>query len=669
MSKTIALVGNPNCGKSTLFNILTGSNQYVGNWPGVTVEKKLGQVRRNKMELTVVDLPGIYSLATSTLEEVVTREYIESDEVDLIVNIVDASNLERNLFLTLQLMEIGKPMIVALNMMDVLRAHGDTLDVADLSKHLGIPMIEIVASKHLGIDTLIEAMEDDHTPVKFIPLYRPKIMKLIETIEKTLKIDVAPKMHAIRFLEEGMSAALGHNKGPVDLIALNTLVEESLKDEDLDRDMIISDEKYRFITELSGHVLKRNESDVKTLTHKIDALVTHRILAFPIFLGVMWIVFMLAFGPLGSFLKTYFEYFIHVIIIQNIAGFLTYLGVSTWVYNLVVDGILGGVGSVLGFLPEITILFIVLSILEDTGYMARAAFIMDRVLRRFGLSGKSFIPMIIGFGCTVPALMATRTLENEKDRRLTMMIIPFMSCSARFPIYAVFAAALFTNNQALAVYSMYILGIVVAILSGIFLKRFVTKGTVSSFIMELPEYHRPTLRNLFLHTWDKVRGFVIKAGTVLLLASIVIYLMSTYTFGLQPALTQVDSMIGSIGTFIAPIFAPLGFGDWKSSISLLVGFVAKEAVVSTLGVLHGVGGNAADNSAALLGPIRAAYTPLSGFAFMTFTLLYLPCIAAFATLKREMNSWKWTFIAVGYQTGVAYVLALLIYQGGKLMGF
>jgi ferrous iron transport protein B len=669
MKKTIALVGNPNCGKSTLFNILTGSNQYVGNWPGVTVEKKLGQVRRNKMELTVVDLPGIYSLSTSTLEEVVTREYIESDEVDLIVNIVDASNLERNLFLTLQLMEIGKPMIIALNMMDVLRAHGDTLDVDHLSQHLGITMIEIVASKNQGIDVLIEAMEVTHPPVKFIPFYRPKIMKLIDSIEKILKIDVAPKMHAIRFLEEGMSAALGHNKGPVDLIALNTMVENSLNGEDLDRDMIISDEKYRFITELSGHVLKRNESDVKTLTHKIDALVTHRILAFPIFLGVMWIVFMLAFGPLGSFLKTYFEYFIHVIVIQNIAAFLTYFGVSPWVYNLVVDGILGGVGSVLGFLPEITILFIVLSILEDTGYMARAAFIMDRVLRRFGLSGKSFIPMIIGFGCTVPALMATRTLENEKDRRLTMMIIPFMSCSARFPIYAVFAAALFTNNQALAVYSMYLLGILVAILSGIFLKHFVTKGSVSSFIMELPEYHRPTLRNLFLHTWDKVRGFVIKAGTVLLLASIVIYLMSTTTFSLQPALTQVDSMIGSIGTFIAPIFAPLGFGDWKSSISLLVGFVAKEAVVSTLGVLHGVGGNAADNASALVEPIRAAYTPLSGFAFMTFTLLYLPCIAAFATLKREMNSWKWTFIAVAYQTGVAYVLALLIYQGGKLMGF
>ncbi len=668
MSKTIALVGNPNCGKSTIFNILTGSNQYVGNWPGVTVEKKLGKIKPNKSELTVVDLPGIYSLSTSTLEEVITREYIESDEVDLIVNIVDASNLERNLFLTLQLMEIGKPMIVALNMMDVLRTHKDELNIAHLSKHLGVEMLEIVAAKGQGIEALIQAMNHDHIPAPLLSFYRPKIQKLINKVKSSLQIDVSPTLHAIRFIEEGMSAALGHQKEPVDLIALNLMVEDVLKDEKLDRDMIISDEKYRFITELSSHVLIRSQSEKKTLTHQIDALVTNRWLAFPIFFGVMWVVFMLAFGPFGAFLKTGFEYLIHVIIIQNIAQLLTLIGVSPWVYGLVIDGILGGVGSVLSFLPEITILFVVLSILEDTGYMARAAFIMDRILRRFGLSGKSFIPMIIGFGCTVPALMATRTLENEKDRRLTMMIIPFMSCSARFPIYAVFAAALFTSNQALAVYAMYMIGIGVALLSGIILKGFVTQGSLSSFIMELPEYHRPTLRNLTLHTWDKVKGFAIKAGTVLLLASIVIYVMSTYTFSLQPAVSQIDSMIGSIGVFIAPIFRPLGFGDWRSSIALLVGFAAKEAVVSTLGVLYGVGGNASNNAASLLEPIRAAYTPLSGFAFMTFTLLYLPCIAAFATLKREMNSWKWTLIAVGYQTGVAYLLALIIYQGGKLMG-
>ena len=668
IKKTIALVGNPNCGKSTLFNTLTGSNQYVGNWPGVTVEKKLGKIKHTNHELTLVDLPGIYSLSTSTLEEVITREYVESGEVDLIVNVVDAANLERNLFLTLQLMEIGKPLIVVLNMIDVLKARGDVLDIPKLAKRLGVDVLDIVASKAEGIEALVEAMEADHHPAPFIELYSPKTLKLIKTIREALQISVSPNLHAIRFIEEGMVAALDHGKAAVDLSALNQTVDEALTGNPLDRDMIISDEKYRFITEVSREVLVRNANDKPTLSERIDAVLTHRLLAFPIFLLIMWGVFSLAFGPIGAWAKGYFEAFISAVI-GVIASFLTLIGVSDWVYALVVDGILGGVGSVLGFLPEITILFIVLSILEDTGYMARAAFIMDRILRKFGLSGKSFIPMIIGFGCTVPALMATRTLENEKDRRLTMIIVPFMSCSARFPIYAVFAAALFAKHQAVAVYSMYLLGIVVAILSGILLKRFVTQGHASNFILELPEYHWPTLRNLVMHTWDKIKGFIIKAGTLLVLASIVIYVMSTYTLTLQPAVDAADSIIGSIGTFIAPVFAPLGFGDWRSSIALIVGFVAKEAVVSTLGVLHGVGDAATAGISELAAPIQNAYTPLSGLAFMTFSLLYMPCIAAFATLKREMNSWKWTLIAVGYQTGVAYVIALLVYQVGTHWGF
>ena len=666
--KTIALVGNPNCGKSTLFNTLTGSNQYVGNWPGVTVEKKLGKIKRTDHELTLVDLPGIYSLSTSTLEEVITREFAESAEVDLIVNVVDAANLERNLFLTLQLMEIGKPMIVVLNMIDVLKARGDVLDIPKLSQRLGVDVVEVVASKAEGIEAVVEAMEAHHEPTRFIELYAPKTLKLIKTIRDSLKISVSPNLHAIRFIEEGMVAALDHGKDAIDLSALNQMVEETLHGNPLDRDMIISDEKYRFITELTQEVLVRKFNDRPTLSERIDAVLTHRLLAFPIFLLIMWGVFSLAFGPIGAFAKGHFESFISWVI-GGIAAFLSAIGVSEWVYALVVDGILGGVGSVLGFLPEITILFIVLSILEDTGYMARAAFIMDRILRKFGLSGKSFIPMIIGFGCTVPALMATRTLENERDRRLTMIIVPFMSCSARFPIYAVFAAALFSDHQAAAVYSMYLLGIAVAILSGIVLKRYVTKGITSNFILELPEYHWPTLRNLTLHTWDKIKGFIIKAGTILVLASIVIYVMSTYTFTLQPALDAADSIIGSIGTFIAPIFSPLGFGDWRSSIALIVGFVAKEAVVSTLGVLHGVGDAATAGISELAAPIQNAYTPLSGLAFMTFSLLYMPCIAAFATLKREMNSWKWTLIAVGYQTGVAYVVALLVYQIGTHLGY
>lgn len=669
MRKTIALVGNPNCGKTTVFNALTGSNQYVGNWPGVTVERKEGKLKFTQDDIKVVDLPGIYSLSTYSLEEVIAREFIESEEADLIVNIVDASNIERNLFLTLQLMEIGKPMIVVLNMMDVLKNRLDLLNVELLSNILKLEMVEIVAAKELGIKELVRILEKDHKRVEAIPFYRSHIQKLIDHVHQQLHIKNLGILHAVRFIEEGAQALLGHDIDPILIASLDEMVEQALKNEVMDRDMIISDEKYRFITSISSRVLIRNQSDKNTLTDKIDAWVTNRVLAIPIFLLIMAAVFMVAFGPLGAFIKTYFEIFINDGIIGSIASILTFLNVSPWLYDMIVNGILGGVGSVVGFLPEITILFLLLSILEDTGYMARAAFIMDRLLRRFGLSGKSFIPMMLGFGCTVPALMAARSLENERDRRLTMMITPFMSCSARFPIYAVFAAALFTEHQALVVYSMYLMGIVVAFVSGFVLKGFVTKNRVSNFLMELPEYHMPTLKNLWMHTWERVKDFLIKAGTILVLASIVIYIMNTFTFDFKPALNSVDSMIGSIGQFIAPIFAPLGFGDWRSSIALVIGFVAKEAVVSTLGVLYGVGGDVVENASALTEPLREAYTPLSAYAFMTFSLLYLPCIASFATMKREFNSWKWTLITVSYQTGVAYLMAFIVYQGGKLMGF
>ena len=489
MSVNIALVGNPNCGKTTLFNELTGSNQYVGNWPGVTVERKSGKVKNASQEITVTDLPGIYSLSTYSLEEVISREYVESSEADVIVNIVDASNLERNLFLTLQLMEVGKPMVIALNMMDVLKSRHDELDVGALSKELGLPIVGIVAAKGQGINELVDAiLQQQNKPTQFKTIYSPKILSLINKLEKELKIDVSAKMHAIRFIEEGLSATVGHPQDNLSAVKLDEMVEHDLQGMDMDRDMIISDEKYKYITAVSARVMKRSKTDRISMSERIDAIVTNRILAIPIFMMIMFLVFITAFGPIGSTLKTAFEYLINTLIIGNIAAFLTSIGVSSWLYSLIIDGMLGGVGSVLGFLPEIAVLFLMLSLLEDSGYMSRAAFIMDRVLRKFGLSGKSFIPMILGFGCTVPALMASRTLENERDRRLTMMITPFMSCGARFPVYAVFAAAFFSNNQAVVVYSMYVLGIVVAVLSGIFLKQFVTQGRMSNFIMELPEY-------------------------------------------------------------------------------------------------------------------------------------------------------------------------------------
>jgi ferrous iron transport protein B len=670
MGLHIALVGNPNSGKTTLFNDLTGSNQYVGNWPGVTVEKKTGKAKHGQIPIDITDLPGIYSFSTYTLEEVIAREFVESGDVDVIINIVDASNIERNLFLTLQLLEMRKPMVIAMNMMDVLKNRGTLLDCEALSKQLNVPIVPIVASRSQGIKELLQRAIEQMGIVPELPMiYNEQLENVIQMVEKKMKVDVMSRMHAVRFVEEGGIAVLGHTIDPVFLAQLNEEVEKKIAFKNIDRDMVISDEKYAYITNLvKGVTTQIKEKEKYTLSDKIDAVVTHRIFAIPIFLLIMFGLFSLSFGPVGSFFKSYFEWIIQEGVIIPISSLLELLEVSDWLYSLVVDGVLGGVGSVLSFLPEITILFLTLSILEDTGYMARAAFIMDRLLRKFGLSGRSFIPMIMGFGCTVPALMATRTLESERDRRLTMMITPFMSCGARFPIYAVFAAAFFAESQATVVFSIYLLGILVAVVSGIILKRFVTKGKISSFIMELPEYRWPTPKNLFLHTWDRVKGFIIKAGTVILVAMVIIWFLQSFDFSFRLVDDSINSIFGIIGTSLAVVFEPLGFGDWRSAMSLIVGLVAKEAVVGTLGVLYGVGEAAVENPELLSAPLRTVYTPLSAYAFMAFTLLYMPCIAAFAAMKREMNSWKWTLIAVTYQTGVAWLVAFVIYQGGLLMG-
>lgn len=666
MDLHIALVGNPNSGKTTLFNDLTGSTQYVGNWPGVTVEKKTGKMKYEGKQIQVTDLPGIYSFSTYSLEEVIAREFVEEGAIDVVVNIVDASNLQRNLFLSLQLIEMKKPVVIALNMMDVLESRGVTLDIAALSEALHVPVVPIVASKGKGIVELMRAVEATVGKEVVLPdVYHSDVESIISEIERKLPIEPCSRTHAIRFLEDGVVATVGHAMDPLALASLNQWVDEKVSKRLMDRDMIISDEKYSFITSITDKITSNTKtSEVKTTSDKIDSVLTHKYLAIPIFLLIMFGVFSMAFGPIGAFVKEYFEIFIEEVVISGIAGFLVSVGVSEWLYSLVVDGILAGVGSVLSFLPEISILFLMLSILEDSGYMARAAFIMDRLLRRFGLSGRSFIPMIMGFGCTVPALMAARTLESERDRRLTMMITPFMSCGARFPVYAVFAAAFFTDSQPLVVFSIYLMGILVAVISGIILKHFVTKGRVSSFIMELPEYRLPTIKNLWLHTWDRIKGFIIKAGTIILVAMVVIWFLQSYDFAFAMVEDSADSIFGRLGQAIAPIFAPLGFGEWRAAMSLIVGLIAKEAVVGTLGVLYGVGETAVESPELLTGPLKEVFTPLSAYAFMAFTLLYMPCIAAFATMKREMNSWKWTLIAVGYQTGVAWFVAFAIYQGG-----
>lgn len=664
----IALVGNPNSGKTTLFNELTGSNQHIGNWPGVTVEKKFGKAKINGTTVNIVDLPGIYSLATMSVEEVITREYVEKGDIDVIINIVDASNIERNLFLTLQLLEMGKPMIIALNMMDVLKYRGIEVDTKLLSSYLKTPIVPIIASKRKGIqEVLKKAVNQAGIVASPLDYYSESTNNMIKKVEENLSHneEFIPH-HAIRFIEEGPEVTIGWDIDVVQVAHLNEWVEEQFTTKDLDRDMIIADEKYNYISSILKGVLVKTKKDQESISDKIDKVMTHRVFAIPIFLAIMYGVFYMAFGPLGGFIKGYFESGIEWFII-SVANILVRMNVSDIVYGLVVEGILGGVGAVLSFLPEISMLFLMLSLLDSSGYMSRAAFIMDRVFRRFGISGRSFIPMLMGFGCTVPALMATRTLENEKERRLTMFIIPFMSCGAKFPVYAIFAAAFFASNQATVVFSIYVLGIVVAIVSGVILKQFISKGKATNFIMELPEYRLPTFKSLFIATWERIRGFVINAGTVILVAMIVIWLLQSFNFQLELVSDSADSIFGTIGRSIAFIFAPLGFGEWRAAMSLIVGFVAKEAVVGTLGVLYGVGEGVLESPDLLAGPLRTVFTPLSAYSFMVFTLLYLPCIAAFATLKREMNSWKWTFLAVGYQTGVAWIVAFLVYQIGSIV--
>jgi len=660
----IALAGNPNCGKTTLFNALTGSNQYVGNWAGVTVEKKSGFATVDGQKVEIIDLPGIYSLSTYTMEENIARDYIESDEASVIINIIDASHLERNLFLTLQLIEMNKPMVAALNMMDVLEARGDMLDIPTLSAELGIPVIPITASRGIGLTELLRAavaQTERPQPRKF---YRTKLQSTLEEIA-TLFGDVpCPMMHAAGYFEEGRAFVHSHDLPEENLQKMDALIEAYMAEETMDRDMVISAGKYDYIEAVIHRAVKKAPLKGLTITEKIDRVVTHRVLAIPIFLMVMFSVFYISFGPLGEWLKGWFEHLINDVAIAGVETLLKSANASPWAVSLVVDGALAGVGAVLSFLPQIALLFLMLSILEDSGYMARAAFIMDRLLGRFGLSGKSFIPMLMGFGCTVPALMASRTLENERDRRLTMMVTPFMSCSARMTVYAIIAGVFFPQNTYVVIFSIYVLGIAASLLSAILLSRRVMKGEKSSFLLELPEYRFPTARNLFLHTWDKVKGFVVKAGTVLLLSCIVIWFLQTFDFSLRMVENSENSIFGQIGKLIAPVFAPLGFGDWRVAIALLTGIIAKEAVVGTLGILFAV----EDVSvAALAAPLSAVFTPAAAYAFLVFVLLYVPCVAALATMYREMRSLKWTLFTIAYELALAWVLAFVVFQTGRLL--
>lgn len=672
MGIKIALAGNPNCGKTTIFNELTGSSQYVGNWPGVTVEKKEGKLKGHK-DVTIVDLPGIYSLSPYTLEEVVTRNFLIDERPDVIINIVDGSNIERNLYLTTQLVELGIPVVIALNMMDVVNKNGDMINTSKLSKSLGCEVLETSALKGKGLKELSDKAVEigKSTPkVTLLNTFSKDTEEVLSNIEKLLKgnsLIKNPRWFYIKLFERDEKVLeylkLDNNtKDKLDNLINN--YEESLDD---DAESIITTERYDYIGKIiTSCVKKKNNSNLST-SDKIDKVVTNRWLALPIFALVMLGIYYIAVTTIGTIATDWVNDTLFAELIQgNVSNWLMNMQVADWLHGLIVDGIIGGVGAVLGFVPQIMVLFFLISLLEDCGYMARVAFIMDRIFRRFGLSGKSFIPMLIGSGCSVPAVMASRTIENDRDRKMTIMLTPFIPCSAKLPVFALLAGAFFPS-QPWAAPSMYFLGIAMVILSGIILKKTkLFKGDPAPFVMELPQYRIPSLKGLLIHMWDRGKAFIIKAGTIIFVASGLIWFLQSFSWSLQMVDAQ-DSILASIGNVIAPIFAPLGFGNWQSAVATVTGFLAKENVVATFGVLFGLGAELTESDPNLVSTMGQLFNVVSAYSFMAFTLLAAPCFAAIGAIKREMGSWKWTFIAIGYQTGLAYVVSLIIYQVGRLI--
>ncbi|WP_414632448.1 ferrous iron transport protein B [Clostridium sp. UBA3061] len=672
MGIKIALAGNPNCGKTTIFNELTGSSQYVGNWPGVTVEKKEGKLKGHK-DVTIVDLPGIYSLSPYTLEEVVTRNFLIDERPDVIINIVDGSNIERNLYLTTQLVELGIPVVIALNMMDVVNKNGDIINTSKLSKSLGCEVLETSALKGKGLKELSDKAVEigKSTPkVTLLNTFSKDTEEVISNIEKLLKgnsLIKNPRWFYIKLFERDEKVLeylkLDNNtKDKLDNLINN--YEESLDD---DAESIITTERYDYIGKIITSCVKKKNNSNLTTSDKIDKVVTNRWLALPIFALVMLGIYYIAVTTIGAIVTDWVNDTLFAELIQgNVSDWLINMQVADWLHGLIVDGIIGGVGAVLGFVPQIMVLFFLISLLEDCGYMARVAFIMDRIFRRFGLSGKSFIPMLIGSGCSVPAIMASRTIENDRDRKMTIMLTPFIPCSAKLPVFALLAGAFFPS-QPWAAPSMYFLGIAMVILSGIVLKKTkLFKGDPAPFVMELPQYRIPSLKGLLIHMWDRGKAFIIKAGTIIFVASGLVWFLQSFSWSLQMVDAQ-DSILASIGNVIAPIFAPLGFGNWQSAVATVTGFLAKENVVATFGVLFGLGAELTESDPNLVSTMGQLFNVVSAYSFMAFTLLAAPCFAAIGATKREMGSWKWTFIAIGYQTGLAYVVSLIIYQVGRLI--
>lgn len=667
MSIQVALAGNPNCGKTTLFNGLTGATQYVGNWPGVTVEKKEGKYKEDK-DIKITDLPGIYSLSPYTLEEVVSREFLLNGNVDVVLNIIDGSNLERNLFLTTQILELGIPTVVAINMLDVIEKRKDTIDYKKLSKELGCPVLPISALKNTGIKELMaEVKKVANTQCKAKNIYAGKVLNALNTIETSLPSSIEASrrfFYAVKLFErdDKIEAAI---KSKADADVIET-VEKSMDD---DSESIITDARYTYITSVIKDCYKKGSKEVLTTSDKIDRIVTNRVLALPIFALVMWFVYYISVTTVGTIVTDWTnDVLFGEIIPPAVDSFLTSIQCADWLHGLIVDGIIGGVGAVIGFVPQMLVLFFFLAILEDCGYMARVAFIMDRIFRKFGLSGKSFIPMLIGTGCGVPAVMASRTIESDRDRKMTIMTTTFIPCGAKIPIIGLIAGAIFHGASWVAP-SAYFVGMAAVIISGIMLKK--TKlfaGDPAPFVMEMPAYHTPRAVNVLRSMWERGSSFIKKAGTIILLSTIVLWFLQGFGWekGAFGMVDDIDhSILSSIGQTFAWIFSPLGWGDWKAAVASATGLIAKENVVATFGQLYGFA-EVAEEGNEFWGQLSASFTPLAAYSFMVFNLLCAPCFAAMGAIKREMNNTKWFWIAIGYQCGFAYVCSLIVYQLGSL---
>jgi len=684
MGIKIALAGNPNCGKTTMFNALTGANQYVGNWPGVTVEKKEGKLKgkRKNDDIIVTDLPGIYSLSPYTLEEVVSRDYILNDDPDVIIDLVDATNIERNLYLTTQLIETGVPVVIALNMTDLLEKRGIKIDTNRLSMLLDCPIVETSALKQTGLDTLIETIKVANKKEVDLPreIFSKEMEAAVADVKGVLPDTISEdkkRWYAVKFLENDSKVVESMNLSAAAKAAVDKDRKELETKHDDDMESIVTDERYKFIQKIVETTVKKGK-DKLTTSDKIDRIVTNRILGIPIFIAVMFVVYYISVTTIGT-IVTDWTNDTFVVAVQDLASKgLEAAGVSSVIEGLVVDGIIGGIGAVLGFVPQMAILFLFLSILEDCGYMVRIAFVMDRVFRHFGLSGKSFIPLLISSGCGIPGIMASKTIEQDNDRRLTIMTATFIPCGAKLPVIALmggvmtsYATGSYTAGGFMAPI-MYFVGIVAVLVAAIILKK--TKpfsGKPAPFVMELPQYHIPQAKTVLLHVWERLKGFIIKAGTILFLACVVMWFLGGFGFtngGFGLVDDSADSLLAAIGGFIAPIFAPLGFGEWQPVAASLSGFTAKEAIVSTMGVLANVAESQSEDTVTVAQAIQNWFpSAVAAFSFLLFNLLDSPCLAAIATMAQQMQSKKWFWFAILFQNVFAYLVTLCVYQIGTLV--